>query len=86
MNCQSRSICARRTPSRRNAVRIGPAVMGWLRRLFGETPSLSEAGRADAAAIAVLHAASFHRGWSDGEFESLLAERNVIAHRAMLRR
>ena len=36
----------------------------------------------DAAAMASLHAASFHRGWSDGEFESLLSERNVIADRA----
>ena len=32
--------------------------------------------------IAKLHAASFRRGWSDGEFEQLLIERNVIAHRA----
>jgi ribosomal-protein-alanine N-acetyltransferase len=47
-------------------------------------PSLSEAGRGDAAAMASLHAASFHRGWSDGEFESLLNERNVIAHRAVV--
>ena len=64
---------------------IGPAVKGWLRWLFGATPSLSEAGRGDAAGMASLHAASFHRGWSDGEFESLLTEHNVIAHRATAR-
>ncbi|HVG52476.1 MAG TPA: ribosomal protein S18-alanine N-acetyltransferase [Xanthobacteraceae bacterium] len=39
----------------------------------------------DAAAFAVLHGQSFHRGWSDGEFEGLLAERNVIAQRALRR-
>jgi ribosomal-protein-alanine N-acetyltransferase len=60
-------------------------VTGWLRRLFGGTPSLSEAGRGDASAMASLHAQSFHRGWSDGEFEGLLTERNVIAHRATVR-
>ena len=39
-------------------------------------------GPRDAAAIAALHAASFRRGWSDDEFERLLVERNVVAHRA----
>jgi ribosomal-protein-alanine N-acetyltransferase len=46
-------------------------------------PALSEAGPRDAAACAKLHAASFRRGWSDGEFEQLLLDRNVVAHRAM---
>jgi ribosomal-protein-alanine N-acetyltransferase len=55
-----------------------------LRRLLGRgEPVLSEAGPRDAAALAKLHAASFRRGWSDGEFERLLIERNVVAHRAM---
>src|SRR5262249_11736721 len=36
----------------------------------------------DATAIASLHAASFRRGWSDGEIEGLLQDRAVIAHRA----
>ena len=54
-----------------------------LRRLFvrGE-PMLADAGPRDARALAALHAASFHRGWSDGEFERLLSDRNVVAHRA----
>jgi ribosomal-protein-alanine N-acetyltransferase len=46
-------------------------------------PALSEASPRDAAAIATLHAASFHRGWSDDEIERLLLDRQVVAHRAM---
>jgi ribosomal-protein-alanine N-acetyltransferase len=58
-------------------------MMQWLTGLFARgEPALSEAGPRDAGAIARLHAASFRRGWSDGEFERLLGERNVIAHRA----
>jgi len=45
-------------------------------------PALSEASPRDAAGMAALHAASFQRGWSDDEFERLLLERNVLAHRA----
>jgi ribosomal-protein-alanine N-acetyltransferase len=45
-------------------------------------PALSEAGPRDAAAIARLHGASFHRGWSDGEIETMLRDRAVLAHRA----
>src|SRR5256885_14613285 len=47
------------------------------------SPALSEASPRDARALAGLHAASFHRGWSDGEFEHLLLDRHVVAHRAM---
>ena len=35
----------------------------------------------DAARLAQLHAASFHRGWGEGEFESMMAERNTLLHR-----
>jgi ribosomal-protein-alanine N-acetyltransferase len=35
----------------------------------------------DAPALAKLHKASFHRGWDVGEFEQLLADRSVLAHR-----
>lgn len=35
----------------------------------------------DAPALARLHKASFHRGWDAGEFEQLLADRSVLAHR-----
>jgi [ribosomal protein S18]-alanine N-acetyltransferase len=56
-------------------------------RLFGRgEPILSEAGPRDAAALAALHGASFRRGWSEDEFERLLLDRSVLAHRATLAR
>jgi ribosomal-protein-alanine N-acetyltransferase len=58
-------------------------MIGIFARLFGHSePALTEATSRDAAAIAKLHAASFRRGWSDGEIERLLLERNIVAHRA----
>jgi ribosomal-protein-alanine N-acetyltransferase len=57
-----------------------------LQRWFGRKPRLSEAGPRDAAACAALHSASFRRGWSEEEFEHLLFERNVVAHRATVGR
>lgn len=61
--------------------------MRWLFDLFGvkSEPVLAPATVADAASFARLHAASFRRGWSEAEFEALLAERGVLAHRARLR-
>ncbi len=61
-------------------------MIDWLLRLIRGRAALSEAGTRDAAAMARLHGASFRRGWSDGEFERLLAERNVVAHRALVGR
>jgi ribosomal-protein-alanine N-acetyltransferase len=59
-------------------------MIGFLRQLFARSePVLSEAGPRDAAAIAQLHAASFHRGWSDTEIERMLLDRQVLAHRAV---
>ena len=59
-------------------------MIALLSRLFARgEPALSEASARDAAAIAALHARSFQRGWSEDEVESLLTERNVIAHRAL---
>lgn len=40
----------------------------------------------DAPALARLHKASFHRGWDVGEFEQLLSERSVLAHRLRIGR
>lgn len=57
-------------------------MIGWFRR-FGREPILSSADRRDAAAFAPLHGASFGRGWSEEEFERLLSDRSVVAHRAM---
>ena len=39
------------------------------------------AGARDAARLAQLHGASFHRGWGEGEFETMLTERNTLVHR-----
>ena len=54
-----------------------------VRRLFARgEPVLAQATARDAAKIAGLHGASFHRGWSDGEIERMLSDRDVLAHRA----
>jgi [ribosomal protein S18]-alanine N-acetyltransferase len=57
-------------------------MMPLLARLLGRAaPTLATAVARDAAAFAPLHAASFNRGWSEHEFEQLLADRSVIADR-----
>jgi ribosomal-protein-alanine N-acetyltransferase len=59
-------------------------MMSLISRLFGRgEPVLSDANVRDSAAIAALHGKSFQRGWSEDEVEALLAERNVITHRAL---
>jgi ribosomal-protein-alanine N-acetyltransferase len=45
-------------------------------------PAISDARAYDAAALAALHAGSFRHGWSESEFERLLADRAVIAQTA----
>ena len=62
-------------------------MIGMLARLFARgEPALSEATPHDAVAIAKLHAASFRQGWSDGEIERLLLDRNIVAHRGTIGR
>jgi ribosomal-protein-alanine N-acetyltransferase len=62
-------------------------MMGLVARLIGRAePNLAEASERDAAAIAAVHAASFQRGWGEDEFRSLLLDRNVVCHRAMMGR
>jgi [ribosomal protein S18]-alanine N-acetyltransferase len=62
-------------------------MIGVISRLLGRTaPALSEARPADAAAIAALHKASFQHGWGEEEVYSLLIDKNVFAHRAMIGR
>lgn len=60
-------------------------MMGFLGALFARgKPALSEASARDAVAIAALHAASFRRGWSEQEVETLLLDPRVIAHRVTI--
>jgi ribosomal-protein-alanine N-acetyltransferase len=59
-------------------------MIGLLRKLTRPEPALSEASARDAASLAALHAAAFRRGWSEEEFEQLLLDRSVIAHRAIV--
>src|SRR5262249_30406855 len=80
------SLPARPGRAPKGARAPAPPMMGIVSRLFAREPVLSEAGPRDARALAALHGVSFHRGWSDDEFERLLFERNVIAHRAMVGR
>jgi [ribosomal protein S18]-alanine N-acetyltransferase len=54
--------------------------------LRGPPPKFTGASPRDAPAIAALHAASFHRGWSEDEVYRLLADGAVLAHRAMIGR
>jgi ribosomal-protein-alanine N-acetyltransferase len=62
-------------------------MIGFLQRLFARgEPMLSEASTRDAAGIAALHGVSFRRGWSDGEIERLLIERNTVCHRGAVGR
>jgi ribosomal-protein-alanine N-acetyltransferase len=57
-------------------------MIDFIRRLFARAePALSDARPRDAADIARLHGASFHRGWSDGEIEQMLRDRAVVAQR-----
>jgi ribosomal-protein-alanine N-acetyltransferase len=52
-----------------------------LSRLFRRAePSLVDARADDAAALSALHARAFRHGWSEQEFERLLADRNVVCH------
>jgi len=54
--------------------------MSWFARIFARgEPTLSAASPRDAASLAVLHAASFSRGWGETEFEQLLTDRGVVA-------
>jgi ribosomal-protein-alanine N-acetyltransferase len=60
-------------------------MMGFLAKLFARPqPRVSEATPRDAADFAALHAASFHRGWSEDELERLLLDRAVVAHRVVI--
>jgi ribosomal-protein-alanine N-acetyltransferase len=62
-------------------------MKGWLSRFFSPgATSVEPATMRDAARLSQLHRASFHRGWGEGEFETMLAERNTFTQRLMLGR
>jgi ribosomal-protein-alanine N-acetyltransferase len=52
----------------------------------GGSAAVEPASLRDAARLAQLHGASFHRGWGEGEFEAMLTERNTLVHRLRLGR
>ncbi len=62
--------------------------MSWLFTPWrsGGTPVVEAAQLRDAARLAQLHGASFHRGWGEGEFEAMLRERNTLVDRLQLGR
>ena len=61
--------------------------MAWWSSWFGDSkPSIEAASLRDAPRLAQLHGASFHRGWGEGEFEGMIAERNTLVHRLRLGR
>jgi ribosomal-protein-alanine N-acetyltransferase len=62
-------------------------MIDWLSNWFGGgRPSIEAATLRDAPRLAQLHRASFHRGWGEGEFEGMIAERNTLVHRLKLGR
>jgi ribosomal-protein-alanine N-acetyltransferase len=57
-------------------------MIPWLSDLWGGGAlAIETASLRDAPKLAQLHGASFHRGWGEGEFEQMLAERNTLVHR-----
>ena len=64
-----------------------PAMMAWLSEWWsGGTAVVEPATLRDAARLAQLHGASFHRGWGEAEFEAMLTERNTLVHRLRMGR
>jgi len=62
-------------------------MMAWLSEWWhGGTAVVEPANLRDAARLAQLHGASFHRGWGESEFEAMLSERNTLVHRLRIGR
>jgi [ribosomal protein S18]-alanine N-acetyltransferase len=62
-------------------------VTSWLSGLWrGGAAVVEPATPRDAPKLAEIHGESFHRGWGEGEFESMLTERNTLVHRLRLGR
>src|SRR4051812_36703451 len=60
--------------------------MWWSEWWSGGKPLVETAAASDAARLAQIHRASFHRGWGESEFESMLGERNTLVHRLRIGR
>ena len=63
--------------------RMSSFLAEWWR---GGTAVIEPATQRDAARLAHLHGASFHRGWGEAEFETMLSERNTLVDRLRLGR
>jgi ribosomal-protein-alanine N-acetyltransferase len=62
-------------------------MIAWLSDWFsGGRSAIEPATLRDAPRLAQLHGASFHRGWGEGEFETMIAEHNTLVHRLRLGR
>jgi [ribosomal protein S18]-alanine N-acetyltransferase len=62
-------------------------ISSWLSAWWrGGTAAVEPATQRDAARLAQLHGASFHRGWGEAEFETMLSERNTLVHRLKMGR
>ncbi len=62
-------------------------MIAWLAGLWsGGAAVIEPATLRDAPKLAQLHGASFHRGWGEGEFETMLTERNTLVHRLRIGR
>lgn len=62
-------------------------MMSWLSGLWSSDQAVVEpASPRDAATLARIHGASFHRGWGEDEFERMLSEKNTLVHRLRMGR
>jgi ribosomal-protein-alanine N-acetyltransferase len=62
-------------------------MMAWFSELWSSPKAVVEpATLRDATALSQIHSASFHRGWGEGEFETMLSERNTLVHRLRMGR
>lgn len=60
-------------------------MMTWFPGRERAVPVVESASPNDAARLAAIHGASFHRGWGESEFETMIAERNTLVQRLRLR-
>jgi ribosomal-protein-alanine N-acetyltransferase len=62
-------------------------MIAWLTEWWsGGRAAIEPASLRDAARLAQLHGASFHRGWGEAEFEGMLTEHNTLVHRLRIGR